>query len=46
MPGKKAKLSTMGIDITPVVGPGTANETEAREYINKGGWNGTSDEER
>jgi hypothetical protein len=34
--GKQAKLSAMGIDVTPVVGPGTANEKEAQAYINKG----------
>jgi hypothetical protein len=26
----------MGIDVTPVVGPGTTHEKDAREYINKG----------
>jgi hypothetical protein len=30
-PGKQAKLSTMGIDVTLVVGSGTTHEKEARE---------------
>jgi hypothetical protein len=34
--GKQAKLSTMGIGVTPVAGPGTANEKGARKYMNKG----------
>jgi hypothetical protein len=35
-PGKQATLSAVGIEVTPVVGPGTANEKEAQNYINKG----------
>jgi hypothetical protein len=35
-PGKQATLSAVGIEVTPVVGSGTANETEARNYVNKG----------
>jgi hypothetical protein len=35
-PGKQVTLSAMGIDVTPVVGSGTANGKEARAYINKG----------
>ena len=35
-PGKQAALSAVGIEVTPVVGSGTANEKEVRNYINKG----------
>jgi hypothetical protein len=35
-PGKQATLSAVGIEVTPVVVSGTANEKEARNYINKG----------
>jgi hypothetical protein len=35
-PGKQAALSAVGIEVTPVVGSGTENEKEARNYINKG----------
>jgi hypothetical protein len=35
-PGKQATLSAVGIEVTPVVGSGTANEKEARNSINNG----------
>jgi hypothetical protein len=35
-PGKQAALSAVGIEVTPVVGSGTANKKEARNYVNKG----------
>ena len=34
--GKQVALSAVGIEVTPVVGSVTANEKEARNYINKG----------
>jgi hypothetical protein len=35
-PGKQAALSAVDIEVTPVVGSGTANKKEARNYVNKG----------